>query len=239
MEDSVKLDALKELDLVLIAYSDASQTQADELATAARTGSTIQAPTLFKLRSLSFSSILLDLVPQQPVVQIDLQAGGGTAAAAPVRLLLDAAANPNLARFDGTTALIAASGKEHHEVVRLLLDAAANPNLARNDGTTALMEASCRGSHEVVRVLLDAAADTNLARNDGTTALIAAFCSERIDVIRLLLDVATEKSCTTALTVVSRQGHIEVVPLLPAAGADSSTKKRSHDVEVGTAKRPR
>ena len=82
MEDSVKLDAFMELDLVLIAYSGASQTQADELATAARTGSTIQAPTLFKLRSLSFSSILLDLVPQQPVVQIDLQAGGGTAAAA-------------------------------------------------------------------------------------------------------------------------------------------------------------
>ena len=45
MDDSAKLDSPMDLDLVLLAYSAGSQTQADELVTAANDGSTTEANT--------------------------------------------------------------------------------------------------------------------------------------------------------------------------------------------------
>ena len=76
-----------------------------------------------------------------------------------VRLLLEARADKNAARQDGTTALMAAAVNGHLEVVRLLLEAGADKNAASQDGTTALMAATARGHLEVVRLLLEAGDD--------------------------------------------------------------------------------
>ena len=71
--------------------------------------------------------------------------------------------------------------------------------------------ASGEGQVEVVRLLLDSAADINLAENDGITALSAA----------------------------SDHGHVEICRLLRAAADESSTNKRTCDIELSTSKRPR
>ncbi|CAK9099458.1 unnamed protein product [Durusdinium trenchii] len=70
-----------------------------------------------------------------------------------VRLLLEAGANQNAARANGTTALKDAARNGHLEVVRLLLEAGADKNAAQVNGTTALMAAAEHGHLEVVRLL--------------------------------------------------------------------------------------
>jgi ankyrin repeat protein len=89
-----------------------------------------------------------------------LAAGNGHEQVALV--LLEAKADPNMARSDGGTALMLAARYGHEQVALVLLEAKADPNKANSDGRTALMWAAQSGHEQVALVLLKAKADRNM-----------------------------------------------------------------------------
>jgi ankyrin repeat protein len=146
------------------------------------------------------------------------------------QLLLEAGADKDQARTDGSTPLYIACKHDHIKVVRLLLEAGADKDQARTDGCTPLF-AACQYAHtDVVQLLLEAGADKDQAANGGCTPLYTACqnaCEEgHIDVVRLLLeagadkDQATTNGGCTPLYAACQEGHIDVVQLLVEAGAD-------------------
>ena len=76
-------------------------------------------------------------------------------------MLLEAGADKDAAREDGSAALYFAAAEGHLEVVRLLLEAGADKETAREDGSTPLYFAALKGRLEVVRLLLEAALTKN------------------------------------------------------------------------------
>ena len=141
------------------------------------------------------------------------------------RLLLDAKANIDKAKNDGTTPLLIAAENGHLEVARLLLDAKANIDKAKNDGTTPLLIAAQNGHLEVARLLLDAKANIDKAKNDGTTPLFIAAERGHLEVARLLSGetVDVDKAMNmgaTPLFIAAQNGHLEVARLLLDATAD-------------------
>ena len=95
-----------------------------------------------------------------------------------VRLLLEHAANPNLAQQDGITALMSAARTRHDAIVTTLLEHSAHPDQRAKHGATALMIAAAEGHTNCVQALLAAQADPGLAMQmGGRTAL--SFAEER------------------------------------------------------------
>ena len=84
--------------------------------------------------------------------------------AAVMQALLDAGADPNSAKSNGTTALMTAAASGSTEAVRLLLDRGAKVNARESvHGQTALMFASALNRAAVVRLLMDRGADSRVA----------------------------------------------------------------------------
>ncbi len=149
-----------------------------------------------------------------------------------VYLLLEAKANPNVAKSDGETALMRASkvdgvggtgGYGGPAVAPLLLNAGADPNAQTDHGITALMGAAA----SVVPCLLAAGADPHSRDSAGATVLIHACSklSSRQAVPSILAAGADPNvqthSGTTALMCCP---DATVVPLLLAAGADLNAR---------------
>ena len=143
-----------------------------------------------------------------------------------LRLLLDAAANPN-----GTTTapLIQAVDSCNVETVKMLLDAGANLELPKS---SPLLLAAKRGNSEVVRLLIEARARPDVTAGAGESPLVAAAHKGRTAVVRLLLDFGADKDQManvspytpfprprTALSVASEAGQVDVVRILLSVGA--------------------
>lgn len=87
------------------------------------------------------------------------------------RILLQAGANPNAANSRyGTSALMLAAMKGHHEVVTELIRGGVNINATNKAGCTALMLAAREGHAHVVYQLEQAGANTNMRDSSGRTA---------------------------------------------------------------------
>ena len=144
---------------------------------------------------------------------------------AETQALLDAGANPNAMKDDGTTALMAAAVKGYPEIAKALLATGANPNAARNDGFTVLMWAAQEGRPEIVKMLLAAGANPNAARDSGWTALAAATLKRYPEIAKMLLaaganpNVVTDNG-STALMSAAENGYPEVAKVLIVAGAN-------------------
>ena len=144
---------------------------------------------------------------------------------AETQALLDAGANPDATRDDGTTALMAAAVKGYPEVAKALLAAGANPNAARDDGFTVLMWATQEGRPEIAKMLLAAGANPNAARDSGWTALAAATLKRYPEIAKMLLaaganpNVVTDNG-STALMSAAENGYPEVAKVLIVAGAN-------------------
>ena len=101
-----------------------------------------------------------------------------------MHLLLDRGADPNIATFGGTTALMAAAGvnwtvaqtytvsKEALlEAVRLCLEKGADVNATNSMGLTAMMGAANRGSDDIIQFLVEKGAKLDVTDKVGRTPI--------------------------------------------------------------------
>ena len=217
LEDTAKLESSMDLTLVLMPLADISQSQADDLVAAAERGSVAEVESMLQLPQ---DPNLLDSDGRAALVYASYEGHLET-----VQLLLEAAANKDLADDDDRyTALNSASGEGHVEIVRLLLEAGANKDVADIRGCTALNSASYAGHVATVRLLLKAGAKKDVPDGYGRTALHNASYAGHVEVAHLLLEAGAKKDVVdifgcTALNSTSRSGHVENVRLLLKAGA--------------------
>ncbi|OLQ06164.1 Ankyrin repeat domain-containing protein 50 [Symbiodinium microadriaticum] len=203
LDETAQVDSPMDLELVLVPYLTASETQADELLSAAEYGSASEVEAILNR-------------PQHPDGTDEdgrspLHHASQRGDVAIVRLLLEAGADKNLADNEGYTALMTASMQGETEVARVLLDVGADANLANNRGSTALMF-SVYGGIEISRMLLAAGADKNSANNQGSTALTMASFFGFVEVARLLQDSAADEDLSdhggdAALRLASAESH--------------------------------
>ncbi|UNI24884.1 hypothetical protein JDV02_010603 [Purpureocillium takamizusanense] len=141
-----------------------------------------------------------------------------------------------VARYNGRTALQAASERGHERIVRRLLHLGADVNAPASPtaGLTALQAAASNGFTPIVRLLLRHGADANAApaRTKGHTALQGACLRGHLDVVDVLLNEAGADVDAwggawggadeggTALHAAAEKGHVDVVRRLLRAGAD-------------------
>ena len=148
-----------------------------------------------------------------------------------VRLLLEAAANPNKEGTAGEgTPLCAASARGGAEIVRLLLGVAADIEACNRFGFTPLCLAASAGNVEVARLLVDARADVNALNphayawqvtlgdywKSTETPLTGASSHGHVDIVHMLLEARADPG-ETARSAAGRSGHYDIVNLLDCA----------------------
>ena len=155
----------------------------------------------------------------------------------PLRLLLDAGANPNAQDAEGRTPLHHAAGAGRLDACRALLSKGADPHTRDLQGGTPLMAAAEQGHAPVLAVLLSKGASPRDARPDGTTALLLAAVNGHEDAARLLLDRKADANARsgggrTILMDVLLAGRTAVARLLIARKADVRAKAENGDTAL-------
>lgn len=134
-------------------------------------------------------------------------------------------------RYNGRTALQAASERGHMHLLSRLLDLGADVNAPPSPtaGYTAVQAAAGGGYTEIVKLLLQHGADVNAAsaKYKGFTALQGACLGGHIHLVDLLLQAGTDVQALggiygdgMALHAAAEKGHVEIIERLLAAGAD-------------------
>ena len=173
-----------------------------------------------------------------------------------VKLLLEAGADPNLPNRFGVTPLHEAAIVNNGEMIELMLAAGGDPNADFGEGETVLMSASRSGNAQAVRALLQHGGDPNAAEGwHGQTALMWAALENHPEVVKLLIEHGAEvdRASTahdwieisysegnvpkkrdigglTALQFAARNGSLEAVEALLAAGADASAEEPMYNL---------
>ena len=136
----------------------------------------------------------------------------------------------NIADDKGYTALHSAVDKGHVDVVQVLIDAGADIDAKNNMGRSPLFWAWKRGKLDIVKVLVKAGADVCVTDNKGDTCLSLTAANGRTETVRYLVglpevdvNIADEKDFTALHSAVD-EGHVDVVQVLIAAGADIEAK---------------
>jgi ankyrin repeat protein len=162
-----------------------------------------------------------------------------------VRALIKAGANVKLQNQFGTSALTEAAIIGSAPIIDVLLKAGANANTRNPQGETPLMAVARTGKVDAAKLLLEAGADINAKESfGGQSALMWAAAQSQPEMIKLLASrgadlnarglvhqwerkVITEprpkdmnKGGFTPLLYAARQGCVECVRQLAAAGAD-------------------
>lgn len=141
-----------------------------------------------------------------------------------VRTLLDAGSSVMLKNEAGKTALHLA---EHLEILRQLI-AVAGVDLNTSMEWTALHFAARQGRLDLVNCLLEAGADAAAKTVEGFTPLRLAAYNGYLDIVQRLLEVNPAMSADTwgenALHDAAARGHLAVVKLLLASGADTESR---------------
>jgi ankyrin repeat protein len=110
-------------------------------------------------------------------------------------------------------------------------------NAADSEGRTPLMFAAFNGHTDVARILLEAGAEVNLVDSLGRSALLYASTGPFPNTVELLLqrkadpNLADREEHFTPLMHAAAEGHLEVVRVLLAHGADPDMK----DIDGDTA----
>jgi ankyrin repeat domain-containing protein 50 len=141
-------------------------------------------------------------------------------------LLTELDADPNVARGDGITPLMAACSQGFEDIVSLLLAAGADPNAMDLDKTTALFNAAENGSAQLVSMLVLSGAHVDIFTSNHFTPLIVASAHGHLEVVRFLVLEAKASldlehpDGVTPLMYASAAGHVEIVRFLISAGAN-------------------
>ncbi|PWT98942.1 MAG: hypothetical protein C5B51_28170, partial [Terriglobia bacterium] len=148
--------------------------------------------------------------------------------AAMIQKLLDAGADPNASILShGETVLMMAARSGSLEAAKLLLDRGARVNAAETlRGTTALMWAAEQGHAPMVHLLLERGADlgakSEVLTPPGRRGLGFASSTIIFGASGRAAPKAPQKGGLTALLFAARQGSLECVRELVAAGADTN-----------------
>jgi ankyrin repeat protein len=162
-----------------------------------------------------------------------------------VAALLKAGADANAANEFGATPMGEAARRGDVVVLKLLLKAGADPESANAEGQTALMAVARTGNVEAAKLLLKAGAKVDAREKwGGQTALIWAAAQNQPEMIKLLAAKGADVNARSAvrdwgrrmtaeerpkdmnrgglsaLMFAARDGHIEAVRALLAAGAE-------------------
>lgn len=141
-------------------------------------------------------------------------------------LLLSAGADANAANDFGMTPLSQACTNDSAPLVRLLLKSGANPNTPIATGETPLMTCAKTGSVDAIRMLIEYGANANAKEPEqNQTALMWASAENHPDAVKALIEAhadltAHSRQGFTALHFAARQGDLDIVKLLLAAGVD-------------------
>jgi uncharacterized protein len=164
-----------------------------------------------------------------------------------VEALVAAGASVNATNRYGVTALSQACVNGNAAMVETLLKAGADANTFQAEGQTALMTAARSGSVEAAKALLDHGAEVNAKESwRGQTALMWAAAENHPAVVQLLVEKGAEVNARSAmfdfrglktkpgdvpmhfprggltpLLFAARNGHLDCVRILLAAGADT------------------
>ncbi|KAL7920744.1 ankyrin repeat-containing domain protein [Trichoderma austrokoningii] len=141
-----------------------------------------------------------------------------------------------VARYNGRTALQAASERGHLNIVKLLLERGAEVNAPPSPvaGCTALQAAAKGGYGAIVHLLLSHGAQANApsARYKGVTALQGACLQGNLETVELLLRSGADVQASgggydgdgTALHAAAEKGHLDIVKKLIGVGADINAR---------------
>jgi ankyrin repeat protein len=141
-------------------------------------------------------------------------------------LLLGAGADPNAANDFRMTPLSEACTNGNSPFVRALLKSGADPKTTIATGVAPLMTCAKTGSVDAVRMLIEYGAPVNAKEPaENQTALMWAAAEHHPDVVQALIEAhadlkANTKQGFTAIHFAAREGDLESVKALLAAGVD-------------------
>jgi len=159
-------------------------------------------------------------------------------------LLLAAGADANIANEFHMTPLSQACTNGSEAFVRLLLKSGANPNTAIATGVTPLMTCARSGNVDTVKRLLEYGAAIEAREPDQhQTALMWAASEHQLGAAQALIDAhadlkARSKAGFTAMHFAARQGDLEMVQLLLAAGVNVNILAKAEEGEAKKAAAP-
>jgi uncharacterized protein len=158
--------------------------------------------------------------------------------AATADLLIRARADANIANDFGMTPLSRACTNGSAALVELLLKGGANPNARIATGETPIMTCASVGNADAVRLLIASGADVNAREpSQNQDALMWAASERHPNVVRLLVEAganpqAHTKKGFTALHFAAREGDIDSVRQLLAAGVNVNIKSMPDKAEI-------
>lgn len=140
--------------------------------------------------------------------------------------LIRGGADVNQAQGDGSTPLLWAVNRQDYDVAQALLAKKANPNAVNDFGAMPLTEAARLDDDKLVKMLLDAGAKVDSANPDDESALMLAIKNGNLRMTETLVNAGASVNRIekfhnqTPLIYAAAGGHIEIVKLLLAKGAD-------------------
>lgn len=149
-------------------------------------------------------------------------------------MLLDKGADINAQDRYYSTALQAASARDHKQVVQMLLDKGADVHAQGGEYSNALYAASAGGHKQVVQILLDKGADVHAQGREYGNALYAASVRGYKQVVQMLLDKGADINAQggeygNILQAASAEGYEQVVRILLDKGTDVNVQGGSFD----------
>jgi ankyrin repeat protein len=130
-------------------------------------------------------------------------------------------------------ALVEAIAQGNLKMVELLLERGANPNACDNQGNPPLFTAAAEGRLPIVRLLVKSGADVHARNKHNWNALMNACRNPKAETATFLIkkgcdiEPVEKQRGMTPLILAAEQGHVEVVKVLIAAGANLEARAKN------------